>query len=464
MDELSTALRELARDAAPTPVDPASLWHAGRARVRRRRVAGAAVVAVVAVLVGSLAWVRSEPVVVMPAGEVHRAAIPRNVYQPGGWIAGVSDAGPPGPLAVIARDEGDSDGRGDWFGISATTGAYRYLDLPHIAADSDMKLSPGGTRIAYWVTGPTEKDDFGPGDGVNVGGPVPDRPATGIGVYDTRDGTLVRHMVPSTYGLDVDSGGIGGLAWLGDDSLVFGFGKYVGSNTSNDDQVYRWVPGPAEPTRLPGADISSAAYGPLEPGRTSLRFADSEDGPNLVEVGDDAVPTGRTFNVPGAWIGAFGVRAGRIATTGTTTNRNDGNVQVGRLRTGPTSLHRVSELTSAQFLGWLSDHTVLVTAWPGETRDGQVQAELDGVDASDRALYVVDVDSGRAERVGQVDDDLVDVDLQVARSLLAEPLVAGRKPPGLLESFGTELVIVSGLAGASVAAWLLVRRRRRAQG
>ena len=145
--------------------------------------------------------------------------------------------------------------------------------------------------------------------------------------------------------------------------------------------------------------------------------------------------------------------------TGPTSDTNSGKVLVGRLEShGATSLRPVSDLVSARLLGWRSDSSVLVTGMKEMPVDGGVTTDA----ADDHRIYAVDLDSGRAQVIGDVDDDLVDLDLQVAESLLGDPMVEGSKPPGLVAAFGGRVLSGVGLVAAGALGWFILRRRRRA--
>lgn len=448
MDELGGALKELARQAqAPTPVDPAALWRQGRSRVRRRRIVIAATAVVLAVL-GSLAVVRPEPRVVMPAGSPHAPAIPENIYRPNRFLAGVSKAGPPGRLAVIVPGSGDQGHRyGRWYGISATTGAYVALDLPGLATDSAMRLSPDGYRLAYWVTGPTRKKTFGPPTPSDAGGPLPDRPAAGVAVYDTRDGTVVKHPALTDFGLATDVVDVG-LYWLDDDTLYVANGVRTGSNSANDFSAYLWTYRSGERRLVSTGLADDVALAPAGPGDRVTRGVNGR----YTVVDPDLRPAGASVLVPvhETVPDAVSIWGDRVVKTG-----DDGG-GFDRLLTGvldprgQVRLVTVGKLVYPHLLGWLSPARVLVSAF---ARAGNLD--------STRGLYSVDLATQQVSRIGDVSSDLGDDSMQVATSLLGNALVHGRKPPSLVDVFRVPLVI-GGVGLLAVTGWLVVRRRRRA--
>ena len=94
-------------------------------------------------------------------------------------------------------------------GVSATTGDYRFLDLPDLYEGLAVDLSPDGRQIAYWYTGDTRL-----GSGEPDGEPA----VAGYAVYDTVTGEVVRQPVPSDHGLYVD-----GLGWADSQTVVAGY-------------------------------------------------------------------------------------------------------------------------------------------------------------------------------------------------------------------------------------------------
>lgn len=467
MVELGTALRSMAADAQVSPdVDGGDLWSRGRARVRRRRVVGGVVAAVVVAVLAFAGSLVPQPTVTMPAGDPHAPAIPENVYSPNRFLAGVSEEGPPGRLAGIARRAGDEDA-GAWFGISATTGEYISLDLPDLATDSPMRLSPDGSRIAYWVTGPTRKDSYGPPDGLNAGGPLPDRPVAGVAVYNTDDGSVERHLVPSDFGL-APKNAPSDLAWLSNDNLAFSYMVHVGSNTTNGGGTFVWAPIGAPPELIEDSEpLEDDAYYPALPGQRSLRVRGDE----AVVVDDLGRLTARRLTIGGGESvpDAVSLWGARVVKTGDD-RRNPGPTRVFTgLDPGDGArvpLAPVGEIVHPHFLGWLSPTEVLVTARPGELVDGQLQTKVlsdpteEEVEEAPPAMYAVDLARTTVTRIGDADV----ASLQVATDILDEPWVHGRRPPSVVNALRVPIGIGVLVLVAAAAGWLGVRRRRRAQG
>ena len=130
----------------------------------------------------------------------------------GGCLDNPDDLGPTGPLAAVMVAE-----RKDWFdsgyglvGLSAQTGAYRFLDLPDSAEEGagsgwpvDPELSLDGRLLAYWFVGDPSGDPIGQEDG--------QRAVVGVAVYDTVAGSVEKVPIPTEHGLSPQ-----GLVWSGD--------------------------------------------------------------------------------------------------------------------------------------------------------------------------------------------------------------------------------------------------------
>lgn len=202
-------LERLAAGAPGAGVDPDALWTRGRRRQRLRTGAAAAALVVVG-LVGAT----TTPLLVERAQQVEPArtdeqmVLPDVIRQPGGW----EPAFPRNPGRLSAVGSGVREGlwwsRNGWWGISASTGESRFLELPGAADVFDVPaLSADGWRLAYWVTGEV------PGDPLTMGGPSGEdtAPAVGVAVLDLRTGSRDVWAVESEHGLATD-----GLAWAGD--------------------------------------------------------------------------------------------------------------------------------------------------------------------------------------------------------------------------------------------------------
>ncbi|WP_134765883.1 hypothetical protein [Nocardioides sp. 1609] len=160
---LADRLRDLAEDA-PSHLDGAPLWDAGRRHDRQRRVrALAAVAAVVVAVLGvgaTVAWPGRDASPEPAAAAFSDLHLPRMIHAPDGWTEGTDEAGPPGVLAAVSmstRIERDgllgSRRSSSVFGVSAVDGSTRFLDLRGASADmlgnGTVVLSPDGTKVGY---------------------------------------------------------------------------------------------------------------------------------------------------------------------------------------------------------------------------------------------------------------------------------------------------------------------------
>ena len=194
MSTLHERLGDLAGSAPVPPPDP-DLWDRARRYHRRRRIGTAAVAAAcvlaVAALVGLDTWQRGPSI--EPAAPGTDPALPARFWEPSPWLPG-NDGEPTGPLAALRESERKSflsSGNGV-VGVSATTGEYRFLDLPDDAGRA-WALSPDGAKVAYWLTGETT------GTPQTDGGQS--APVVGVAVWDARTGAVTRGLVETEHGL-----------------------------------------------------------------------------------------------------------------------------------------------------------------------------------------------------------------------------------------------------------------------
>lgn len=444
MSDLGTALRELAREPASETVDPTALWRQGRRRVRRRRLAAGGLVVGLALLAGLGGLLVPAPSVVMPAGSGHGPAVPQNVFTPSRWLAGTSSAGPIGPLAVVGG-MGRNGGNG-LFGISASTGVYRALDLPGRADDEgQVALSPDGRHLAYWVTGPTSGTPYLAEGVQHVTG--------GFAVYDTVSGAVDRHLVDSVHGV----GGTG-LGWLDDDTLVVEYGQQVSTTGIHAIRSYVWRVGTpdavphdfrtGEPTEVmrnrDGTLLSRAG--------ADGRFAQLRtvgDARVVAKAGPDLVlPAGSYVTVSRSGDHVLAVLYPDQALS----KDNPlviGTVGAGERVTALRTLPRPSYVTPVSLLGWIDRDNALVLA---NATGGDRYA----------SLYAVNALSGSVRRLGTAEGAQWAPGIMIAPELLSSPMVHGNKPPKIDPRWHrVDLaigVLVVGLIGVLVIGRL--RRRR----
>ncbi|MGZ3527302.1 MAG: hypothetical protein ACXVAO_06330 [Vulcanimicrobiaceae bacterium] len=193
MTTLHDRLADLVDDL-PTPPPGDDLWERGRRFHRLRRGGTLAIVATAVlalVAIAGLTWQRSSAPSPAPTPAGSPVGLPDRFYPPSPWLPGTDDAGPLGRLIAVVQAE-----RGGWggtrqgvVGISASTGDYRFLDLPDLAGGA--VLSADGRHVAYWVTG-----------AVSGSAHVGSAPVVGVAVYDTVTGHVERQVVPTEHGLE----------------------------------------------------------------------------------------------------------------------------------------------------------------------------------------------------------------------------------------------------------------------
>lgn len=234
-DRLTTLAERVDDGTRPSADD---LWAAGRRLHRRRRLGSLAIVAACCLLLAGLGvadWQRTSGSP-DPASSAEPVGIPAEFHQPSKWLPGTE--GEPWDRLVALR----AADRGGWFstrigfvGISASTGAYRFLDLPdQVHQDTKeaprLSLSPDGRYVAYWFAEPSTI--------------VPDEsgtdfaePAAGYVVYDVvRAETVLREPVESPMGLFGET-----IQWTDDHTVAFTFSEIVESRADGSASKLRPV-------------------------------------------------------------------------------------------------------------------------------------------------------------------------------------------------------------------------------
>jgi hypothetical protein len=178
-----------------------------------------AAVAFLLVVFGAAGLLRPTASTVGPTGDPDSlGALPTQLYIPSRWLPG-TDGHPIGPLAVVASAERGWSGTTDYVGVSATTGEYRFLDLPGLASDvggDEPALSPSGRYVAYWFGGDPD------GDAAPVEG---GRPVVGVAVYDTVTGDVHKHGLRTEHGLHPEK-----LLWADEERLYLQAGQIHGTS------------------------------------------------------------------------------------------------------------------------------------------------------------------------------------------------------------------------------------------
>lgn len=217
-----TTLADRADDGSGPPAH--DLWLTGRRLHRRRRLGSLAIVAVCGLLLAGLAvvdWERASGSP-DPSSSAEPVGIPAEFHEPSKWLPG-TEGEPWGRLVALRAAD-----RGEWFGtrigfvgVSASTGEYRFLDLPdQVHQDTKeaprLSLSPDGRYVAYWFAEPStivpDESGFDFAD-----------PAAGYVVYDVvRAETVLREAVESPRGVLGES-----IQWTDDHTAAFSFSEIV---------------------------------------------------------------------------------------------------------------------------------------------------------------------------------------------------------------------------------------------
>jgi len=254
---LTNLLEELAREAPSGGEPPGQLWRRGRRVARTQRLGTITIAAVACVLLialGSVTW-QQRAVEVPPADDAGTSNyLPSRFHPPSPRLPGTDSVGPMGTLIAtyaVPRKGwfGSTDGL---VGVSASTGAYAFLDLPHAATTFllESALAPDGRHIAYWTTG-------------TVPDPVPDREGetiNGYAVYDTVTGEVVAQKPTTERGL-----GHGELIWFDTTHLGVEFGQMQDCCSSIDSRsmVFDLGSGRASGIGVTLDDASTNAVGSL---------------------------------------------------------------------------------------------------------------------------------------------------------------------------------------------------------
>lgn len=153
--ELRARLQDLADDAPPGALAGGDVWRSGVRRDRLRRAGAAAGAAVVVALVAGLGALVPWPDGPPPTEDRADPGLPRVVRPPDPWAEPTDRPGPLSALSLAYRRTASGltgvDQRLVPFGISATDGIARFLDLPGRPRNLDdfsFALSPDGTQMA----------------------------------------------------------------------------------------------------------------------------------------------------------------------------------------------------------------------------------------------------------------------------------------------------------------------------
>lgn len=386
--DVAVPLERLASHAPAQGLDPGALWTRGRRRQRGRALA--ALTAVVAVAVGGAAMtphLLARAQEVAPVTSNGAMVLPDVIRQPGGWDPAFGRV--PGRLSAVGFGQRSTlwSTRAAWWGVSATTGESRFLDLPGAAdAAGTPVLSADGWRLAYWATGDV------PGEPLSMGAPSDEdvAPVVGVAVLDLRTGDRDVWSLETEHGLAT-----GGLAWAGD-VLWWSAGQLSRAGETslrgNDIVARSWDvttderdDSPRGTTRLGLAETGAAPAGFVEP-RASR---------GVVVVSGTGVRR-HTLRLPAEAPASAGAMQPTVSPDGrrlaallrpgdAVYGRSSLALLVGPLGRDVVRLAPVAEVTEQGLLGWRSP-TEVVAATFADVEDGLPSIAL--------SASVVDVTSG----------------------------------------------------------------------
>jgi hypothetical protein len=436
MTILHDRLEDLAEDA-PAALPVPDLWQRG-VRYRRRRRTGTAVVISVAaaalVVLGSVTWLRS-PAAVEPLPANSPGGMPDRLYAPSPWLPGTDGAGPLGIIAsLIGADRGHWTGTQtrEVVGVSATTGEYRFLDLPDLAPHAgelhDYALSPDGRWVAYLY-----RDSHSD---------APDRAATGLALYDAATGAVRRQPLPGQLGITSDR-----LLWAGSDVVVLSYGSITdqSGNMSVGQPLEVWNVHVDGSRTLPDSgevdDVLGAGPGfVVVEGRHTNR---------VIDVGTGVVLRTLSRGRHGMTLPVFDRHANRFAVV-------LGNQLPHVMSIGTPAATTADPPTYEQVPG--SEGAFAAYAWIDDNHLAMLQRRDPNGDRYDAVVDKVDVTTGATSRLVSYDGPDLGFDRQLATDLLSSPTTHAVEPPHPVDPRKA-----AGVAGVIVltAGWALITWRRR---
>lgn len=474
---LHDLLEDLAADAPLTGAPPQELWRRGRRAARVRRLGTIAIVA--AACLGLLAltgvsWqTRTAPAPSSSSG--HAPAMPDRLYRPSGWLP--SYDGAPGVLAAVMPVCRNTllGSRPGLVGVSATTGRYGFLKLPHASLSASGEvLAPDGHAVAFWTSGaPTgTPHDFSRDHSSKVPSSLgcfrSKTTVNGFAVYDTTTGRTTYTRLSSPHGVAPRQ-----LAWA-DDGVVY---ASYGHLTLRAGTRGSWaaVQGMSRPSDAVLSDLSRitntapAGHGrllvddsiidrhgkPLH-GQSTHTLIDLATGARrpftstFLTSADMATTPSTAVVSPDGGRSAYPVgTAGRIGIA-----RLDGAAPTTAPATklGQAATSRARGISWVTTIGWIDeDHVAVVVGQNG----GQHPIEtVQVVGVADLSV------TGAKSAVRGIDRFTVFANSWLAYDLLARPTFHAQRPPSPL-GLRTESGVGAGVVVIAAAAIVLWRRRAR---
>lgn len=424
---LTNLLEELAREAPSGGDAPGQLWRRGRRMARTQRLGTITIAAVACLLLialGTATWQQRpdvEPATDTGAGNY----LPSRFHEPSPHLPGTDSVGPLGPL--IATFDTPREG---WFGstdgvvgVSAETGAYAFLDLPHAAIPylGESRLAPDGRHVAYWTTG-------------KVDNPIPALEGgtiNGYAVYDTVTGEVVTQRPSTERGI-----GSGTLIWFDSTRLGVAFGQMRDccSSTSPRSMIF---------------DLSSAETSAISTSLTGLDTASTTGVGTVIVPGEESVIIEADGTTAPAEIPTTGPRINGSQFLALTPDSKRvaaifGNAVPARISVKDVADSGDGDSLAGNYLG--------VISWLDETHVAALRRHGDGPDVD---LVAIDIRDGSAEVLSAYVNTA-----HIAINLLDSPVKNQPVPPRPWSPWvptitaGTTLVV----AAVAIFAW---RRRAR---
>lgn len=419
MTTLEDRLAALADDAPVLASEP-GLWERGLSLHRRRRRGTVAIVAVVVLALGALGTassLRSRPA--LPAAPSQGMMLPDRFYDPSERLPSTADEGPLGPLSAVVLNPTRVAG------VAATTGEYRYLELPGVTGPEGLlgpdgfSLSADGERLAYWL--------------------MDDGAVEAIAVYDTKSGDIERYDIASPHGLLPF-----GMVWAGD-VLWFSYGFFdtAEQSSTHGSATVAWDPESGDDRTWSGArqpELGNATGS----SRALVEIVGRQV--TFWTMGEGRGASFRTTRlVEGeAFLNHGGDRLAGVADpdgSGASDTVNRPILLLSRGRAGQLAAEPVMGFQGFALLGWRDDDHVVAQALrsPG--------------------YWMVDVETGDAEQIVEGDES-VPLTVEVAQDAWAAPIFEAPEPPHPLSPWlvwgGSGVAL---LLGALVLVWW--RRRVR---
>lgn len=345
--ELEEHLSDLAARVPTSGDGVEDLWRRGRRLRRRRQLTSTALTIAIlfagAVTVTGLLDSSTEDADVASASATF---LPDRLHTPGKWLEGTDDAGPLGPLSLaMGAERGQLLGSSTIgiVGVSATTGEYRFLDLPDVDDvffPEAQSLSPDGRFFAYWIPDLRDTENLGV--------------AAGFNVYDTTTGEVRTYLDQGEWGLAPE-----GFSWTGERLWA----NYGVIDELRDDGYSSTIVLGSVDLSAPASEFetTSAQNLPVPSPVTEIWIK----GDGVMRLGDPDAGQRRAAYPLGEQIDSPSISPDGRYLVGIRANEDPGPVLVGTvpLKAGPVEMEVVDAAPEAyEVVGWRDDQTVWLLA------------------------------------------------------------------------------------------------------